>query len=257
MKSIFLIISLLSSGLAIGASKNNPYLDARCAMNKHQYELAYNILKPLSEKNDVSGMKMMAQLMKKSYGGNPYYDPEKSLFWGNKAAESGDPYAQFLLGLIIRDFWDKDIIKLETETKMSFDEISTIGRKRVGLAIKWYRLAAEQGHAYAQMQLGDYNNGGLYIPLNQERAYMWFTLANRRSSSVQDQGYNGLYFAKRRLYDMDHSEYFSAENRKKAIKMADQWEKDHPNAAKTWLHFTDRPGELPHEEMTKRDCYLK
>jgi len=58
--------------------------------------------------------------------------------------------------LITRDIWDRARTKLEMETKMSHDEISAIARIRVGLAIKWYRLAAEQGHAYAQMQLGDY-----------------------------------------------------------------------------------------------------
>ena len=44
-------------------------------------------------------------------------------------------------------------------------------------AVRWYRLAAEQGNASAQYSLGimyAYGNG---VPLNTVRAYVWFSVA--------------------------------------------------------------------------------
>ncbi len=246
MKILFFIIVFITTCPVFSASKNNPYLDAQCAINKHQYKLAYDILLPLSEKGDVSAMKMFAELYVNSNQDNSYYDTEKALYWGQKAAETGDPYAQYSFALVIRRIADK-------KYSGSYEKMG----EQVKWAIEWYRRAAEQGHAYAQMRLGDHNYMGAYIKLNPERAYMWYTLAAHRSTPRQDNGYSGLFFAKRKLYDMDNDPYFSAENRKNALQMVDQWEKNHPRAAKTWSHFVAGPGELPHEEMKKRDCFVK
>jgi len=44
-------------------------------------------------------------------------------------------------------------------------------------AAKWYRLAAEQGHAIAQSHLGDMYFGGRGVPQDNVQAHMWMNLA--------------------------------------------------------------------------------
>jgi TPR repeat protein len=44
-------------------------------------------------------------------------------------------------------------------------------------AVKWYRLAAEQGDASAQFNLGLMYKNGQGVPQNYIMAYMWFNLA--------------------------------------------------------------------------------
>ena len=44
-------------------------------------------------------------------------------------------------------------------------------------AVKWYRLAAEQGYATAQNNLGVMYVTGKGIPQDSVRAHMWFSLA--------------------------------------------------------------------------------
>ncbi len=43
-------------------------------------------------------------------------------------------------------------------------------------AVRWYRLAAAQGNARAQGSLGLMYATGAGVPKNMERAYMWFSL---------------------------------------------------------------------------------
>ena len=44
-------------------------------------------------------------------------------------------------------------------------------------AMKWYRLAAEQGHAWAQFRLGMMYREGRGAPPDFVQAYMWLNLA--------------------------------------------------------------------------------
>ena len=44
-------------------------------------------------------------------------------------------------------------------------------------ATKWYRLAADQGCADAQLALGAFYEDGQGVPKDYVRAYMWFNLA--------------------------------------------------------------------------------
>jgi TPR repeat protein len=44
-------------------------------------------------------------------------------------------------------------------------------------AAKWYRLAADQGHAEAQNNLGSLYANGRGVPRDDVAAYMWFALA--------------------------------------------------------------------------------
>ena len=44
-------------------------------------------------------------------------------------------------------------------------------------AVRWYRLAAEQGHAGAQANLGFMYSNGAGVPEDAVLAYMWWNLA--------------------------------------------------------------------------------
>ena len=44
-------------------------------------------------------------------------------------------------------------------------------------AVKWYRLAAEQGYAIAQSNLGMMYDNGQGVPQDYVRAHMWFNIA--------------------------------------------------------------------------------
>ena len=47
-------------------------------------------------------------------------------------------------------------------------------------AAKWYRLAAEQGDAHAQFNLGAMYSSGRGVPKDLITAYMWFDLSATR-----------------------------------------------------------------------------
>ena len=58
----------------------------------------------------------------------------------------------------------------------------------LGEAVKWYRLAAEQGNATAQSNLGSMYYSGEGVPQDYVQAYMWVAVAASRfpPSSKQD-----------------------------------------------------------------------
>ncbi len=51
-------------------------------------------------------------------------------------------------------------------------------------AAKWYRLAAEQGHADGQLSLGNMYKRGQGVPQDNVQAYMWLDLAGSRIVSA-------------------------------------------------------------------------
>ena len=51
-------------------------------------------------------------------------------------------------------------------------------------AVRWYRLAAEQGDATAQFNIGLRYGDGLGVPQDNVEAHMWLNLAGSRSSGA-------------------------------------------------------------------------
>ena len=51
-------------------------------------------------------------------------------------------------------------------------------------AVRWYRLAAEQGHTGAQFNLGVMYNNGEGVPQDNVEAHMWLNLAASRLSGA-------------------------------------------------------------------------
>ncbi len=50
-------------------------------------------------------------------------------------------------------------------------------RQDYSMAVKWFRLAAEQGHANAQIALGTMYENGQGVPQDYVEAYAWYSLA--------------------------------------------------------------------------------
>ena len=72
-------------------------------------------------------------------------------------AVAGDPHAQCRLGLL----YDKGEGVPQDDTE----------------AVRWYRLAADQGHADAQHNLGDMYRTGRGLPENPGEAIRWWRMA--------------------------------------------------------------------------------
>ena len=113
-----------------------------------------------------------------------------------KAAENGDAIAQVNLGLMYNT-GEKDygVPKNDAEALKWFrlaaeqgyaqgqNDLGNMYREGEGVpkndaeAAKWYKLAAEQGHAGAQNHLGFYYYTGEGIPKNDAEAVKWYKLA--------------------------------------------------------------------------------
>ena len=68
-------------------------------------------------------------------------------------------------------------------------------------AVAWYRKAAEQGLAWAQLNLGDMYAAGQGVPKDEQIAYFWFLLAsaqgNQNAVKVRDLAERDLSSAQR------------------------------------------------------------
>ena len=83
-------------------------------------------------------------------------------------------------------------------------------------AERWYRLAAEQGHVSAQYNLGVMYASGEGVPLDIVRAYMWWDVA-------ASQGEEGA----QRLKDITEEE-MTREQIAEAERLSREWIEEHP-----------------------------
>jgi len=89
------------------------------------------------------------------------------------AANTGNTVAQFLFGSFLNEG-----IHRESKPEM---------------AVKWFRLAAEQGNANAQVALGFCYWYGEGVPGNKEEAVKWFRLAAEQGNAVAQAGLGDCY----------------------------------------------------------------
>ena len=94
--------------------------------------------------------------MKKAGGGGAQNYAE-AVLWYRKAADHGNAFAQFHLGLSYAS--GRGVTQDYAE------------------AVSWYRKAAEQGNAFAQLNLGFQYASGSGVAREYVPAYMWFNLA--------------------------------------------------------------------------------
>ena len=60
-------------------------------------------------------------------------------------------------------------------------------------AVKWYRLAAEQGYAYAQFNLGAIYSEGEGVPQDNEEAMKWYRLAAAQGDAYAQVNLGAMY----------------------------------------------------------------
>ncbi len=118
-----------------------------------------------------------------------------------KLANDGDPNAQFVLGA--RYATGEDV-------KQDYSE-----------SVRWFTLAAEQGHVIAQATLGAYYFAGRGIPQDLSQAYFWSVIAAAGGDEASK--YRVAALASR----MPHSQIAAVQLR------ANDWLKAHQSAGKT------------------------
>ncbi len=98
---------------------------------------------------------------------NCYDSPEHA----QQCLKEGDAEAEFLMGLS----YDQNALRAGG----LIEEASRLGGGQQDFkeAMKWYRLAALQGHPQAQFSIGLLYDDGNGVPQNHEEAFRWFLLA--------------------------------------------------------------------------------
>ena len=84
-------------------------------------------------------------------------------------------------------------------------------------AVKWYRMATEQGDADAQFNLGNMYAKGQGVPTNNVKAYMWWSLS--KAQGAEDVATN-LDIVQKRMTTTDIA---------KAQGLAAEWWEKHNN----------------------------
>jgi hypothetical protein len=82
--------------------------------------------------------------------------------------------------------------------------------------VKWYRRAAEQGHAGAQSNLGAIYGEGQGVPQDYVLAHMWFSLA---AAEGNEKAVQNRDLAEKRMTPAEMS---------KAERLAREWLEKHP-----------------------------
>jgi TPR repeat protein len=91
--------------------------------------------------------------------------------------------------------------------------------------MKWFRMAAEQGHAGAQCILGISYSIGQGVPQDYLLAYFWTSLASKSTPCGSDtRGANYFYMD----YTANAARQLTPEQLMKAQQMTREWEEKHP-----------------------------
>ena len=87
-------------------------------------------------------------------------------------------------------------------------------------AVRWYRLAADQGHASAQVGLGSMYINGEGVPQSYVQAHMWHNLvASRATGEMRERAVRNRDRARARM---------TVEQVAEAQRLAREWDAAHP-----------------------------
>ena len=110
-------------------------------------------------------------------------DRREAVRWFRLAAEQGDAEGQTYLGLMYADGWGVVAYAQGELGRMYFTGEGVIEDRRE--AVRWFRLAAEQGDAWAQTVLGRmYTLGQEGVPQDYIQAHKWLNLAAAASAPL-------------------------------------------------------------------------
>ena len=87
-------------------------------------------------------------------------------------------------------------------------------------AVRWWRLAAEQGYGPAQFALGSMYEEGRGVPRDAVLAYMWFNVVAARST--------GTEYETARLFRVLIENNLPPDQRAEAQRLAREWDEAHP-----------------------------
>lgn len=184
MKSILLVIILLSdSSNALACYDKAP----------GGKEILDDCLK-LADQGDAQAQYQLGNRYAKGY--DVAIDIQAAEAWYLKSANLGYAEAQYALGTLYEDLPGTapsntpsfnvapeldglSALVAGANPGTTFDLCIQIGDGPIE-AIKWYRLAAAQGHTSAQLKLGNIYELGRGVPQDDMLAYMWFDIAAKQ-----------------------------------------------------------------------------
>jgi TPR repeat protein len=142
------------------------------ALKNANYSTALKEFMPLAKQGNARAQFNLGVMF--DHGQGVPQDDKEAARWFRLAAEQGNQYAQLILAAK-----QGNVSSQYTLGQMYYE-----GREEgQGLpqdykeAARWHRLAAEQGFAYAQLNLGFMYHDGEGVPLDFKEAARWFRLA--------------------------------------------------------------------------------
>ena len=172
---IFLLTMLMSSWVLKPLVAG--YEQGLAAYNLSNFELAKMEFLVAFGLGDTRAMYMLGLIHDPSFIGYNR-DPAEAMKWYRMAAEQGHPLAQYKLGMLHRNGFD---VVTRVRSNAFGVEARATPSQRLGIAyveaLKWLTLAAKQGLADAQYNLGLMYASGAGIPVDFVSAYLWWAVA--------------------------------------------------------------------------------
>ena len=141
---------------------DDAFINAVDALERDDYETAYKLFLPLAEQGNVDGQRNLGMLHYLGLGVPK--DSKEAEKWWKLSAEQGNADAQFTLGLMhLGELGETEDYPGETEDHKE--------------AEKWIKLSAEQKNADAQCLLGDMYLEGMGVTEDYAEAIKWWKLA--------------------------------------------------------------------------------
>ncbi len=189
----------------IGETLSTLYLDK-------DPQKAMKMIQPCAEQGDSASQIALSAVYVKFPSEHGFENIKQCLLWSEKATVDGGIVALNDYGITISVYGTKTGLN-SLETMLS--------------SLDWYLKAAEWGHPQSLFEIGSQLES--YSP-DDVIAYTFLTLAKRRANpSLRYYG-----FIIHALQELEESPDFSKEDIAEAIKLADIWEHNHPEAAKSW-----------------------
>jgi len=168
----FIIVFFLSFSHVAGADPSK----ALEAYQQGKFPVAYTEFKKSASKGHSDSQYNLAVML---YSGKGIpRDKAEAVYWFVKAAEGGDKSAQYNLGVLYAT--DKELpneYPMMEGGEIYFQLSNTPPPSNAEKAFKWYKMAAEQGHASAQLNLGVMYNQGVGVKQNYTEAAKWYQKA--------------------------------------------------------------------------------
>ncbi len=138
------------------------------ALNMGDYAEALLLLSPLAE-DGAPGSQAIIGVMHHQGSGVPQ-DYVEARRWFRLAAAQENSLAQYMLGTI----YDGSMILDRVEPGLRYTFVNSRAR-----ALRYYRMAAQQGHPSAQFEFGRAYLSGDGVPQDNVFAYKWLSLASQ------------------------------------------------------------------------------